>query len=119
MVPHYTDVVERVIADPASLGIAALNRVSPEVKVLGLVGNNGTRPSRASAADAIAGKYPYDRYLYIYVRSAPGKPIDPFVKEYLHLVLSKEGQEAISSETLGYLPLNANEIAEELGKLEE
>ena len=40
------------------------------------------------------------------------------MKEYLRLVLSKEGQQIIASETDGYVPLNAREAAEELAKLD-
>jgi phosphate transport system substrate-binding protein len=52
------------------------------------------------------------------VRRLPGQPVDPFVKEYLRLVLSKEGQQIVAAETNGYVPLNAREAAEELAKLD-
>ncbi len=64
------------------------------------------------------GKYPYDRYLLIYLRRVPDVPIDPFVKEYLRLVLSKEGQQAIAAAPPNYLPLNSRELREELAKLD-
>jgi len=40
------------------------------------------------------------------------------VKEYLRLVFSREGQQAIAAAAPGYLPLNARGAAEELAKLE-
>ena len=49
-----------------------------------------------------SGKYPLSRFLYIYINKAPGKPLDPLVKEYLKLILSKEGQEVVVKD--GYLP---------------
>jgi phosphate transport system substrate-binding protein len=68
--------------------------------------------------DVLSGRYPFDRFLYIYVRRFSGQPIDPFVKEYLSMVLSKEGQETIATDAKGYLPLNATELANELAKLD-
>ena len=64
-----------------------------------------------------SGKYPLSRFLYIYVNKAPGKPLDPLVKEYLKLILSKEGQEVVVKD--GYLPaVRPAIVAEELKKLE-
>ena len=63
-----------------------------------------------------SGKYPLSRFLYIYINKAPGKPLDPLVKEYVKLIFSKEGQEVVIKD--GYLPLPASIVAEELKKLE-
>ncbi|WP_243384789.1 PstS family phosphate ABC transporter substrate-binding protein [Geothrix alkalitolerans] len=41
--------------------------------------------------------YPLTRFLYIYVNKAPGRALDPTVKEFLHFVLSREGQAAVAS----------------------
>ena len=65
----------------------------------------------------IAGDYAYDRFLYIYIRRTPGAPLDPFVREYLRLVLSREGQQAVAATPQAYLPLNPREAAAELAKL--
>lgn len=117
MAPTSAEVVARVAADPLALGLVALNRVTPGVKIVGLAANSWAHPSRGSAGDIVAGRYPLDRPLYIFVRRLPGQPIDPFVLEYLRLALSREGQEAIATEPHGYLPLNALEVREELEKL--
>jgi len=79
----------------------------------------GPLPHAATAEEIVAGSYPYDRYLYINVQLVPGRPMDPFVKEYLRLVLSREGQGAIAAEAHGYLPLSTREVAEELAKLQD
>ena len=63
-----------------------------------------------------SGKYPLWRFLYIYINKAPGKPLDPLVKEYVKLILSKDGQEVVVKD--GYDPLPAAIVAEELKKLE-
>ena len=51
------------------------------------------------------------------MRRTPGQPIDPLVKEYLRLVLSKQGQQIIAAEEDTYVPLSAVEAAAELEKL--
>ena len=48
-------------------------------------------------------------------RSTAGQPIDPLLKEFLMLVLSKEGQELVQKDH--YLPLTAKTVAEERAKL--
>jgi phosphate transport system substrate-binding protein len=118
MQPTYADVTKMVSEDPAGIGITTLNRLTPGVKVVGLTNGDWGTPFRGTREEVMSGRYPFDRYLYVYVRRLPGQPIDPFVKEYLRLVLSPEGQEAIAAEAKGYLPLNALELTNELSKLD-
>ncbi len=117
--PHYEDIVQRVGDDPAAIGITALNRLSPGVKVVGLTAARSGTPSWGKLEDIEAGRYPYDRYLYIYLRSNAGVEFDSFAKEYMRMVLSAQGQRAIAAEAEGYVPLNRREIADERAKLEQ
>ena len=55
--------------------------------------------------NALNGKYPLGRMLYIYVAKKPGEPLSPQVKEFLKFVLSKEGQEIVIKDGYGPLPL--------------
>ena len=52
------------------------------------------------------------------MRRLPGQAVDPLAKEYLRLVLSREGQEIIAAQPDGYLPLTAAQAQAELDKLE-
>jgi phosphate transport system substrate-binding protein len=117
-VPTYSGVVEKVAADPQAIGITMLNRVTDQVKVLGIRSGEWAAPSKGTAADLVAGKYAYDRYVWVYVRRPPNQPLDPIAKAYLRLALSPAGQRVIASDSHGYLPLNETEIGEELAKLE-
>lgn len=112
-------ILKRVGQDPFAVGIAATGRNDPGVKSVALADKRDGTYSNANTADVIGDKYPFGRYLYFYVRREPGKPIDPFVKEYVRLILSKEGQQIIASQPDGYLPLTARDAARELAKLEE
>jgi len=118
MIPTYAEVVRNVSRDPQSIGITTLNRATPEVKVVALAAGELGSKSRGSAQEIADGKYPFDRYLYIYGRLVSGKPFDPLAREYMRMVLSREGQEIIAGEAHGYLPLNAIEAGEELAKLQ-
>jgi phosphate transport system substrate-binding protein len=115
--PRYADVVDRVKEDAAAVGITALNIPLGDVKVIGLKSETGS-PSQGSAADIAAGRYPLDRFVYIYLRMGKGMPLDSFAKEYVRMVLSDEGQRAIAAEAAGYIPLNAGELSEERARLD-
>jgi phosphate transport system substrate-binding protein len=111
------EIVKRVGEDPAGIGFCALGFLSPGTKIVPVADEKDGYYSRGTAEDVVNGQYPYDRHVFIFVRRVPGEPMDPFVKEYLRLVLSKEGQQIVAAEPDGYLPLNAREAAEELAKL--
>jgi phosphate transport system substrate-binding protein len=110
-------VVQLVGEDPAAIGFASANIVNPRTKLVAIAEGDGKYYS-ATAPEVVSGNYPYDRYLLIYLRRVPGEPLDPFAKEYVRLVLSSEGQQAIAQAPPHYLPLNAREISEELAKLD-
>ena len=73
-------------------------------------------PSKAAEAlveptfdNALAGKYPLGRALYIYVNKKPNEPLPPLVKEFVKYVLSKEGQEVVIKDGYGPLPISVIE----------
>jgi phosphate transport system substrate-binding protein len=92
-----SDIIKRVGEEPSSIGFASFDgfagRSTPDVKIVAVAEKKGGHYSKASSEDVLAGRYPYLRDAYFYVNRAPGKPLDPFVREYLRMVLSKEGQE--------------------------
>jgi phosphate transport system substrate-binding protein len=118
MLATYAEVIKNVSVDRLAIGITSLNRVTPAVKLVGIIASDLGMPSLGSVEDIRAGRYAFDRYLYIYGRLVSGKPLDPFVKEYMRMVLSREGQDAIADGQQGYLPLSGIEVAEELAKLQ-
>jgi phosphate transport system substrate-binding protein len=116
---RYADVVQRVSEDPAAIGIAALNVELGNVKIVPLKWTEAGLPSQGNVADIAAGRYPLDRYVYIFLRVGKGMPLDAFAKEYMRMVLSTEGQRVIAGEASGYIPLNEGELAQERAKLEQ
>jgi phosphate transport system substrate-binding protein len=112
-------ILKRVAEDPSAIGVAAIGRSNARIRMVALAPADGTAYSAGSEEDARAGKYPLARYLTFYVRRTPGHPVDPLVREYFRLLLSKEGQQIIAAEADGYLPLTAREAQAELAKLKE
>ncbi len=115
-------VYRRVSEETSAIGFASFDGLqgkdSPEVKVVAIADREDGYYSRASPEDVRTRKYPYTRDIYIYVNRAPGQPLDPFVREYLRMVLSKEGQQAFIAQEAGFLPLDASELGAELAKLD-
>ena len=68
-----------------------------------------------SYENVLSRKYPLSRYLYVYVNSAPGKPMDPLVREFANFVLSREGQEIVVKD--GFFPLTSAVVNEERARL--
>ncbi|MBV6753727.1 hypothetical protein KV580_25755 [Pseudomonas chlororaphis] len=92
--------------------------INPQSKAVAIVDPVTGAVTTGTPEEVQAGRYPYGRYLYFYLRKAPGKALDPLVLEYLRFVLSREGQAIIASQDKGYIPLTADEAATELAKLE-
>jgi phosphate transport system substrate-binding protein len=112
--PGSASVVQGVTEDRFGVGYSGIGYKTSGVKAVA-VSKDGTTFSSGSYEDVKNGKYPLSRFLYIYVNKAPGKPLDPVVREFLKLVLSKEGQEVVLKD--GYLPLSEAVVKQELAKL--
>jgi phosphate transport system substrate-binding protein len=61
--------------------------------------------------------YPLTRDAYIYLDKAPGRALDPKVREFMRFVLSREGQQIIAGNG-PYSPISAEFIKEQLKKLD-
>jgi phosphate transport system substrate-binding protein len=112
--PGSASVVQGVTEDRFGIGYSGIGYRTSGVKVLALAETDAF--SSGSYEDVKSGKYPLSRFLYVYINKAPGKPLDPLVKEYVKLILSREGQVVAVKD--GYLPLPASIVKEELAKLE-
>ena len=89
----------------------------PGLKVVAL-SRTPEGPAIPLTADNVKNRsYPLIRDAYIYVNKAPGRPMDPKVREFLRFVLSREGQEIIQKAGV-YTPIPAAYIREQLKKLD-
>ncbi len=89
----------------------------PGVKVIALSkGPDG--PAVPLTAENVKNRtYPLIRDAYIYVNKAPGRPLDPKVREFLRFVLSREGQAIIAKDGI-YSPLPAAYLMQQRRKLD-
>jgi phosphate transport system substrate-binding protein len=114
--PGSASVVQGVTNDRYGIGYSGIGYRTSGVRIVPLTEKEGGALSEGSYDDVVSKKYPLARYLYLYVNKAPGKPLDPLIKEFLKLVYSREGQEVVVKD--GYLPLTAPLVSEELRKLD-
>jgi phosphate transport system substrate-binding protein len=87
------------------------------IKPLAIAANEGglyVTPSRKSFQDRT---YPLVRSIYFFLNRAPGKPLDPKLRELLRSALSREGQQTVATDG-NYLPLPASVVREQLKKLD-
>jgi phosphate transport system substrate-binding protein len=113
--PGSAAVVNSVANDRAGIGYSGVGYKTSEVRAIPLAKNEKDEPAAPSFANALAGKYPLGRALYIYVNKKPDQPLDPLVREFLKYVLSKEGQEIVVKD--GYGPLPTKVIDKQQGAL--
>jgi phosphate transport system substrate-binding protein len=114
--PGSASVVQGVTEDRYGMGYSGIGYKTSGVKVVPLAESETGAASSGTYDDVKSGKYPLNRFLYIYINKAPGKPLDPLVKEFCKFIFSKEGQEVVVKD--GYLPLPAEIAKQEIAKLD-
>lgn len=114
--PGSAAVVNGVANDRAGIGYSGIGYKTSEVRAIPLAKDGNSKLSEPTFDNALAGKYPLGRALYIYVNKKPGQPLDPLMTQFLKFVLSKDGQEIVVKD--GYGPLPAKAIGKQLQTLE-
>ncbi|RMF83604.1 MAG: phosphate ABC transporter substrate-binding protein [Nitrospinota bacterium] len=115
--PGSASVVQGVTVDRYGIGYSGIGYATAGVRAVPLATRAGGKCYAATAENAYSGKYPLARFLYIYVNKAPGKELDPLTREFLRLVLSRQGQQIVIKD--GYYPIPASLAREELKKILE
>lgn len=121
--PTDADIIRAVADDPYGIALVGPHNAKDlllTARMLPLAEKEGAAYSTAGYDDVMAGRYPLSPVLHIYVNRAPGKPLEPWIREYLRLALSSEGQEVIRlmSKSEGLFPLTREEAERELAKLD-
>jgi phosphate transport system substrate-binding protein len=114
--PGSASVVQSVGTGLNAIGYSGIGYKTSGVRALPLSKKDGEPFVEGSPENAVAGKYPLSRVLYVYVNKAPNKPLSPMEREFFKLVLSKQGQEVVLKD--GYFPLPATFAAKELAKIQ-
>lgn len=108
-------VVEAPAVDGGGISYGPLqyaNRMVKGVPVASFHSDHFVEPSLETIQKAT---YPLTRFLYIYVNKAPGRALDPAVKEFLRFALSREGQGAVTR--FGAVSIPADLASMGVGKL--
>ncbi len=113
----FTVAAEDMAMHPGGLTYALLANVTPNVRVVPLSMNDGGPYVMPTVENVYSHAYPLSRYVYIYINRPPGAAIAPKVKEFLKLVLSRDGQDVVANEGV-YIPLTPQTVQQELKKLD-
>lgn len=112
--PGSASVVQSISTSLNGIGYSGIGYTTAAVKALPLA-TEGKDYIAPTVENAVNGRYPLSRYLYLYVNKAPGKPLPPLEAEFIHMILSQRGQMAVIRD--GYIPLTAEQAAQERRKL--
>ena len=114
--PGSASVVQGVTVDRFAMGYSGIGYATAGVRAVPLAEKEGGKCVEAIPDNAYSGSYPLARFLYVYINRAPGKPLNPITREFVKLVVSREGQEVAVRD--GYFPIPATIAREELSKIE-
>lgn len=96
-------VVQAVDTDELAMGYSAIGFQSSRTKALMVKDNKGVFID-ASIANAVSGRYPLSRYMYLYINNPPTNPLDDLHSQFIRYILSDEGQISVRQD--GYIPLS-------------
>ena len=124
--PLLEDVINAVANDPFGIGLAGWfptdegwdrsSALMSQVRLLPLQEDADSKVSHGGQGDL----YPLAGGIHFLINRKPGTPMEPWIKEYMELVLSKEGQDILSdlTKTDGFLPLDPADVPKERAKIE-
>ena len=113
--PGSASVVQSVSSSINGIGYSGVGYKTSGVKAVALTKKPGKPYIAATAENALSGKYPLSRFLYVYVNKRPNKQLAPLEREFIKMVLSKGGQQVVVKD--GYIPLPKKVVDKQLKKL--
>ncbi len=113
--PGSSAVVQGVATDKYGIGYSGIGYKTADVRAVPLAADAKSKVVEATPENAYRGEYTLSRFLLIYVNHKPDTELDPLRREFLHYVLSKEGQMDVVKD--GYFPLTSALAQKQLAKL--
>ncbi|SDS98209.1 phosphate ABC transporter substrate-binding protein, PhoT family [Halopseudomonas litoralis] len=101
--PGSASVVQSISQSLNAIGYSGIGYRTSSVRTVPLAAAEGEDFVDATPENAISGEYPLSRFLYVYVNKAPNKELAPLEREFVKMMLSKEGQEVVFKD--GYVPM--------------
>lgn len=112
--PGSASVVQGVTVDRYAIGYSGIGYATAGVRAVPVAEKAGGACVAATAENSYAGKYPLARFLFVYINKAPGKGLDPLMREFVKFMFTREGQDAVIKD--GYFPVPNSIAKEELSK---
>lgn len=103
--PGSASVVQGVTKSLNGIGYSGEGYRTSGVRMLPLAKKAGQDFVEPTKENALSGKYPLSRFLFVYVNKQPNQALPPLETEFLRMVLSKLGQTTVVKD--GYIPLPA------------
>ncbi|MGF1657709.1 MAG: PstS family phosphate ABC transporter substrate-binding protein [Verrucomicrobiales bacterium] len=113
--PGSSSVVQGVSETIGGIGYSGIGYRTAGVRIVPLAKEAGGEFVEANAENAANGSFPLARFLYIAINKNPNEELAPLDREFLKMVLNKEGQEVVLRD--GFVPLPAVVASAELAKL--
>jgi phosphate transport system substrate-binding protein len=109
-------IAQEIGKDRFAIGYSGFSSLTPDVKAVALAESDAGPYYTGAFEEVVSQQYPLSRFVYIYVNKAPGKPLDPKIREFLKFALSNQGQEAVVKQGV-FLPLPSQMLDVERAKL--
>ncbi len=114
--PGSASVVQSVTSSLNGIGYSGIGYKTSGVRAVPLASKDGGEFIEATPENAVSGKYPLARFLYIYVNKQPNQPLAPLEQEFIKMVLSQSGQQVVIKD--GYIPLPAKVVEKALAAVQ-
>ncbi len=101
-------VAGRVAADRYGIGYTGVAYVDAGVKMLPVSQDEAGPYYSATYENVAQAVYPLSRLIYFNTNKAPGKPLNPALREFLRFILSREGQQVVLNEAI-FVPLRGEQ----------
>ncbi len=124
--PMMEDVINAVANDqfgigfigwwPIDIGWDRQHELGDKVRFLPLAPYAGAKVSHGGVGDL----YPFTGGFHLLANRDPKRPMEPWIQEYIRMILSKEGQQMITDleKTDGFIAISNEDIAAGLAKIE-
>ena len=86
------EVVQHVANDKYAIEYSGIGYKTAGVRAVPLALAEGAECHDTSPETTYAGKYPFARYLYVYLNKKPNESLDPLRAEFIKYIQSKDGQ---------------------------
>lgn len=113
--PGSASVVQSISTSLNGIGYSGIGYKTSSVRTVPLSKRDGQPFVDATSANAVNGSYPLSRFLYVYINKEPNRPLPPLEREFVRMVLSKQGQQVVVKD--GYIPLPGQVVERQLAQL--